>query len=679
MLLYRDAILDAAGNAIAGASVAVTFAVDSSVPTLYADQAGASALASNVVTTSVSGEFSFYIATGVYTLTISIGGSIVKTVFGITIGDVDHEWANVADFLKPGFNTANQANVIITTAAFNAAIATGKRVYAPAGTYVVQGVNLLSNTFIHGDGAATVIQQLDAPVGYAFVFGANIGNGGTTSVAGNIKNVTLRDLKFYRAARTAYGSSGDAWQFQHLVSLSAASSVLIDNCQFVGMQGDGLYIGSTNDGTAERHNQDITIRNCLFDGIDGQNRNGISAIDCDRLLIEGNTFANVSNQYQPGAIDIEPDGNVYHVLRDITIRGNKCRANGGSNGSISIYLQNAAWTTQPSGFLIEGNDIDGGAGKTDFGIFFQHAGNATSARNHALRIVNNKVIRTKQGFRLFGASNLLLCGNHFDDTVASPLLSFSDAVRKCFNVRIEANTFANIANDNTSGGSGLSIFDVDYLDLVGNTFVDCGKANGTFGYCIDFNTGTSSYVGLMGNRFLNPGAKSTVAIQKEAGHTFTRATNRYYNNDIVAAGANNFDAEDSNIIESTYTPIAEGATAAGAGTYNTQFGRYTRNGKRVQGELFIDVQAGHTGTGIIELSLPVAAKSQAQQIVANGCVFTDGLTGGDITALLNTGASAGGITGALRLFTNNSAGASTGIVMPAGAFTARVSFDYMAA
>lgn len=59
--------------------------------------------------------------------------------------------------------------------------------------------------------------------------------------------------------------------------------------------------------------------------------------------------------------------------------------------------------------------------------------------------------------------------------------------------------------------------------------------------------------------------------------------------------------------EGTFTPTVAGTTAAGAGTYTTQVGRYTKIGRVVQFSIYLDWSA-HTGTGNLRVSgLPFTA------------------------------------------------------------------------
>jgi hypothetical protein len=53
--------------------------------------------------------------------------------------------------------------------------------------------------------------------------------------------------------------------------------------------------------------------------------------------------------------------------------------------------------------------------------------------------------------------------------------------------------------------------------------------------------------------------------------------------------------------EGTWTPVIEGSTSAGTGTYTTQYGRFTRIGNRVFYNFTVSWSA-HTGTGIVSLA-----------------------------------------------------------------------------
>jgi hypothetical protein len=76
---------------------------------------------------------------------------------------------------------------------------------------------------------------------------------------------------------------------------------------------------------------------------------------------------------------------------------------------------------------------------------------------------------------------------------------------------------------------------------------------------------------------------------------------------VASSGANTLDDYE----EGTFTPTIVGTTAAGAGTYTTQVGFYTKIGNRVLFTLYL-VWTEHTGTGNLRISaLPFTASSTA--------------------------------------------------------------------
>jgi hypothetical protein len=99
-------------------------------------------------------------------------------------------------------------------------------------------------------------------------------------------------------------------QYFYLFAVNATSDLTVERVTFYGFRGDGMYVGSGTLKTTERHNQRVTVRDCLFDGAVKDNRNGLSIIDCDKLTVYGCTFTNIGNSklsHSVGAIDFEPD------------------------------------------------------------------------------------------------------------------------------------------------------------------------------------------------------------------------------------------------------------------------------------------------------------------------------------------------------------------------------------
>lgn len=195
------------------------------------------------------------------------------------------------------------------TAAVQAACTAANGVFFPSGTYkVTSPITLKSNNMVFGEGASSVILY----TGTATSQGALYANSGSASTY--VENLVVQNIKILGTVATAGFS-----EFVHLISFHGVRNCLIDSCEIVGFRGDGIIFGSgLNDNplpnsSTERHNIDVTISNCYIDGVNNDNRNGISVIDGDGVNIENNYFTRCTRSNMPGAIDIEPDAGVFYA------------------------------------------------------------------------------------------------------------------------------------------------------------------------------------------------------------------------------------------------------------------------------------------------------------------------------------------------------------------------------
>jgi hypothetical protein len=100
-------------------------------------------------------------------------------------------------------------------------------------------------------------------------------------------------------------------------------------------------------------------------------------------------------------------------------------------------------------------------------------------------------------------------------------------------------------------------------------------------------------------------------------------------------------------VERSFTPVIQGTTSAGVGTYVAQSGTYVKNGNIVTFQLVIDWSA-HTGTGDIQIAgFPYASING--EPVPVGWVWANGLT---ITGQATFGLSAGQTYGLLGAINN---------------------------
>jgi hypothetical protein len=264
-----------------------------------------------------------------------------ETAAGVTPIDTRYPPGNV---LRYG---ADLTGVADSQSAFQDAIDSSDRVYVPEGDYILNDyVTLRTDTNIVGDGiGATKITKNADTTGSFGLFYANSGASGTF-----VSNIQLRNFEM-----DGLVGSKSFSEFQHLVSLNGVADVIIENVKFTGPQGDAIYLGSQG---GERHNHNVIIKNNIFDGVNNDNRNAVSIIDGDGVIIANNHFHDFTKSTMPGAIDVEPNANAYHVVSNIEITSNTFENITGSAGVVNFVLTAATFTNQPESFIVSNNIFD---------------------------------------------------------------------------------------------------------------------------------------------------------------------------------------------------------------------------------------------------------------------------------------------------------------------------------
>ena len=366
-------------------------------------------------------------------LTASSGSSLVGFIqsgagaVARTVQDKERESVSILDF---GASTG--ASAAVNTIAIQAALNAAYRVYVPSGTYLTNTIVLQAGQTIYGDGITSVLKQNAITSGNATIYA----DSGSTS--GFLQGITIRDIQVLGQVATLGFS-----QYDHLISLNGVKDAYIDNVFVTGFRGDGIYIGCSSAGATERHNKNVHINNCTIDGVNNDNRNGISVLDGDGIFITNNKFLNCTRNTMPGPVDFEPDtagSYAWHVMRDCIVTGNHFDNCGGNVATVGFMLiGSASWTLKPAKFVVSNNtqvNPVGVANTSSFVSVLLGTDGATTVGNVA---VHGNTVDAILSFNLQQVNGVSISGNVFNCASAGFIGYNSTDITK--NVSITGNVF----------------------------------------------------------------------------------------------------------------------------------------------------------------------------------------------------------------------------------------------
>ena len=467
----------------------------------------------------------------------SIGAKLIAvSAFLYSFGALAQS-GNYIDITQFGASTSAADNRHAIQMALDEARVWGGAVLIPPGTFKVKGTLIIGDavTIMGSDRASSRLLQVGE-------FGAYYDNNNPNNPEylnnskgllyaeapenGQLSNITIKNMTLEEDVPK--GQVRFKHEFQHLISLNGVRNAVIQDLNLTGARGDAIYIGAGISGSNKNiHNNNILIKNNTINGVNSDNRNGISVVHGSAITIEGNTIVDTSRSDMPGAIDIEPDQPFHHV-QDIHILNNKITGGKAGAGLISIYLGDG--NKQTGGlFVVAGNKIDGTL-TANAGIFVDVDPRLNRA-NYTFDIYNNEILNTVRGVKLLGLENLHFNHNRIETTTDDPLIgedSHSSPASR--NLNFSHNTFKEIS---AMRGNGFQVYNVQWMYWGNNQFSEFGRIDNSFGYIFDFAAGASDNITFVNNEFVNWWGRTHYLIQKEADHTFNEATNKYCGNTVI--------------------------------------------------------------------------------------------------------------------------------------------------
>lgn len=385
---------------------------------------------------------------------------------------------------------ATDCTATIQAAVDAADAAGGGVVYFPTGTYLLvgqytpitnnsrltDGVTLKSNISFVGDGNQSIIKLADNCC-YAFTgrFRQNV------TALTNLYNIQFKNLSFQMPTRPA-----SFFAEQLTLFIDSCENCLIENCEFIGWSGDAIMLGgplAADTGSFKSSIvKNITVQNCLFDGIDKDNRNCISVFTGEFIEIANNTFKNSSRNDMPGAIDFEPEL-ASCVIRHISVHDNQFYNIGGGVAVIGLALLTNL-TEKAEDIIISNNNIANCTASDAFAVTGRSSANpyivaANSPYN--ISFIGNQVDcnLTMRPFGLRGCTGVTIEGNTFLNGNGPCLLGFpiNTVAAPLSNISIVSNVFrgCRVVTANPYDGIFYLIGTVGGFTLSKNDFISCGR------------------------------------------------------------------------------------------------------------------------------------------------------------------------------------------------------------
>ena len=357
------------------------------------------------------------------------------------------------------------------TQAFQSALDGPARVWVPPGRYLVGDLALWSHTRLAGTGERSVLAHRPGSQVLAAVGG---GYAGSADPRDNVRDIAIEGVAF--EGRCA--SEGFV-QTNHLLVATGCTGLAVRGCVFRAFQGDGIYVaGSAYATGAERHNEDVHIRGCLFDGVNDQNRQGVSITDGTRVVVEGNLFRDCSRPDMPGAVDIEPEA-PWARIHDVRVLRNRFVNVLGGVGAICVILALDRYERHPRGIEIRGNRVEGRF--RTLGIVAKAFVDAASAPPVDVVIAGNEILDTFHGFEVSGLRGVRVEDNVIRGTTVAARLSVPHRGRAA-DVAVARNRFEKVG---MHSGVALKVYPTVRLTVSDNRFVDCGWIDRGGGIAID--------------------------------------------------------------------------------------------------------------------------------------------------------------------------------------------------
>lgn len=436
---------------------------------------------------------------------------------------------NVLDYMT----AAQRADVLAKTytldvrAAIQAAWDDADLVFHPEGGYRIDSGAITSLS--PNDGQVVLGAGIDKTIFKEYgTIGSQRGtiyvDSGSAVVANNRKNIVLQDFTI-DGNRTTLPDNPTATQ--HNIAFHGVTNVVLERVKFRDAQGQG-FVMSVNE---ERHNKNVTLRDCVFDGVANYQDIAIQVGDVDGMLID-NVYITKWQRLgaaEPGVIAFERPVPVTNgVFRNIRIQGGLIFDTGGGSAFGAINFVVNPGTTTAKDFQVIGTTIITATGG---GIQFKADAAASDTAKHHL-VIRDVLVSGATGapLQIYGLSGGVVDNFRAENCTWESYLG-RDGTNDILDLVIQNSRFYKCATGMSKDGA-IYVYGVNRFTFDNNEISTCGDTAAATAAGLKFlgTALTSDYVRITRNRFIGGGRMNT-AMTKAAGHTLTSANNDEYGND----------------------------------------------------------------------------------------------------------------------------------------------------
>ena len=199
-------------------------------------------------------------------------------------------------------------------------------------------------------------------------------------IPNNIRNITIRNIEFKVA------NDGKVFhEWTHSLHCIGVNGLVVQGCHFNDFWGDAICLGHYGDnpetGELARNRNIKIIDNVITGGDHHNNRNGISVINGENVVIQRNVIKNTTRADMPGAIDVEPN-NSANTIKNISILNNEIEGCSGTAGGICIHANRRGGPAH--GIEIIGNTIKSSTSGLSFVVLSDNTSSNFTVKNNVV-------------------------------------------------------------------------------------------------------------------------------------------------------------------------------------------------------------------------------------------------------------------------------------------------------